>query len=126
METPGKAGLLILAVSLLLQGSALHSQHNIIYRNHHLHQVLVNPATAGSEYIPVVALSYRKQWLGMDHSPFQLLASTSLRVGNYDFYNPRMMINRSHFRNRKRIGLGMGIYADQNGPVGTRGIRGSS
>ena len=84
--------------------------------------MLVNPATAGIEYIPVVALSFRKQWPGLDQSPYHLNASASLRVGNYDFYNPKMMINRSHFRNRERIGLGMGMYADQNGPQGNRGI----
>ena len=98
------------------------SQHNIIYRNHHLHQVLVNPATAGSEFIPVAALSYRKQWVGVSHSPFSLIASTSMRIGNFDFYNPKMMINKSNFRSRERMGIGLGIYADQNGPLGIRGI----
>jgi type IX secretion system PorP/SprF family membrane protein len=100
----------------------LRAQHNFIYRNNHIHRVMVNPATAGSEFIPVAALSYQKQWLGIQNSPSTLLASTSLRIGNFDFYNPRMMINHSRMRTRERIGLGIGIYADRNGPLAFRGL----
>jgi len=112
----------ILSISLLLLSSLLFAQHNIVYRDHHLHQVLVNPATAGSEYIPTAAISYRKQWAGISNSPFSLIASSSLRLGNFDFYNPKMMINKSHFKSHERMGLGVGLYADQNGPVGSKGI----
>lgn len=119
-----KPALLCLLTVLVLSFCApLSAQHNIIYRDHHLHQVLVNPATAGSEYIPVAALSYQKQWLGINPSPFTLLASASLRMkGNLDFYNPRMMVNKSPFRYRERMGLGVGLYSDQNGPVASRGF----
>ena len=100
----------------------LRAQHNFIYRNHQIHQVMVNPATAGSEFVPVAALSFQKQWLGIQHAPSTLLASTSLRLGNVDFYNPKMMINRSRMKTSERIGLGLGIYADQNGPMASRGL----
>ncbi|MCP4310361.1 MAG: type IX secretion system membrane protein PorP/SprF [Bacteroidetes bacterium] len=109
-------------VLLLFQPLLLTAQHNIIYRNHHIHPVMVNPATAGSEFIPVAALSYHKQWLGINQSPSTLLASTSLRMGNFDYYNPKMMINNSRLKAKERIGLGFGIYADQNGQVGSRGL----
>jgi len=100
----------------------LSAQDNIVYRNNHLHQVMMNPATAGSEFIPVAVVSYQKQWLGIDHSPAALLASASLRIGNFDFYNPQMMINTSRIRTREKIGLGFGIYTDQNGPAMNRGL----
>lgn len=100
----------------------LEAQHNQIYRNHHLHQVFMNPATSGSEYFPVAVLSFQKQWLGIPHSPGTLLASTSLRMGNFDFYNPKMFLNTSGIKSRERIGLGIGLYSDQNGPLTSRGL----
>lgn len=112
----------ILLILLILWSIPLAAQHNIIYRFNHIHQEMINPATAGSEFIPVAALTYQKQWLGINHSPSTLLASTSLRIGNYDFYNPKMMINKSSLKTQERIGLGIGLYADQNGPVASRGI----
>jgi len=83
---------------------------------------MVNPATAGSAFVPVAALSFQRQWLGINQSPSTLLASTSLRVGNFDFYDPRMMINNSLIKSKDQIGLGLGIYADQNGPLDSRGL----
>jgi type IX secretion system PorP/SprF family membrane protein len=109
-------------ILLFLAHNPLKAQHNIIYRFHHMHQEMINPATAGSEYIPVAALSYHKQWLGISQSPSTLLASTSLRIGNFDFYNPKMMINSSRIKTQERIGLGFGLYADQSGPLGSRGL----
>lgn len=114
----------IIAVTILVTGSAgeLIAQHNILYRSHLLHQVLVNPATAGSEFIPVAALSYQKQWLGINRSPHTLVSSTSLRIGNFDFYNPKMFINKSKLRSKERIGIGGAVYSDRNGPISMRGI----
>lgn len=115
--------LLLFLLLLFIQGlTQLSAQHNIIYRYNHLHQEMINPATAGSEFIPVAALTYNKQWLGINQSPSTLLASTSLRIGNFDFYNPKMMINKSRLKTQERIGLGLGFYADQNGPVASRGF----
>lgn len=110
-------GILLLAGSIQMEG-----QSNNIYRNHKLHQVFVNPATAGSEFFPVAALSYQKQWLGINLSPATLLASTSLRIGNFDFYDPKMFINKSKLKTVERIGFGVGFYSDKNGPVINRGL----
>lgn len=112
----------ILLAALPLLGSPVFAQHNIVYRDHHLHPVFINPAVSGSEIFPVAALSYQKQWAGINSSPYSLLASTSLRLGNFDFYNPKMMVNNTGFRSHERMGLGVGLYADQNGPVGSKGI----
>lgn len=113
---------ILFTLILYASGYSISAQHNYIYRNHHLHQVLVNPATAGSEFIPVAALTYQKQWLGINQSPSTLLASTSLRLGNFDFYNPKMMVNKSKLKSQERIGFGFGLYSDQNGPVSSRGL----
>jgi type IX secretion system PorP/SprF family membrane protein len=119
MKSPHRHFLLFL---LLLGSIPLSAQHNIIYRFHHLHQEMINPATAGSEFIPVAALSYYKQWLGINQSPSTILASTSLRMGNFNFYNPKMMINTSKMKSQERVGMGFGFYADQNGPISSRGL----
>lgn len=110
-------GLILFAGNLVLE-----AQHNIIYRHHHLHRVFTNPATSGSEFFPVAALTYQKQWLGINQSPGTILASTSLRMGNFDFYNPKMFINKSSLKTKERIGLGIGLYSDRNGPMISRGL----
>jgi type IX secretion system PorP/SprF family membrane protein len=100
----------------------LASQENILFRYHYLHPVMLNPAIAGSEFFPVASLTYHKQWIGIHQSPQTMLASTSLRIGNFDFYNPRKMINTSNLRTRERIGLGLCLFSDRNGPAVQRGI----
>lgn len=122
MKAPRNRILFFLFILLIGGSSPLSAQHNIIYRFNHLHQEMINPATAGSEFIPVAALSYQKQWLGINQSPSTLLASTSLRIGNFDFYNPKMMVNKSRLKTQERIGLGIGFYTDQNGPLASRGF----
>lgn len=116
--------LIIITFAILITGSAgkLMAQHNVVYRNHLLHNILVNPATAGSEFIPVAGLSCQKQWLGIDHSPHTLVSSASLRIGNFDFYNPKMFINKSNLKSRERIGIGGAVYSDRNGPMAMRGV----
>jgi len=112
----------VLVLLLIRAVIPLSAQHNIIYRNHQIHQVMVNPATAGSAFVPVAVLSFQKQWLGINQSPSTLIASTSLRIGNLDFYDPKMMINNPLIKSKDQIGLGFGIYSDQNGPLASRGL----
>lgn len=122
MKAPHKTILLFLFILLIRGNGPLYGQHNYIYRFNQLHQEMINPATAGSEFIPVAAITYQKQWLGISHSPSTLLASTSLRIGNFDFYNPKMMVNKSKLKSQERIGMGIGFYTDQNGPLSSRGF----
>jgi len=114
---------IFIAGFILITSSALTlAQMNHVYRNNHLHQVFINPATSGSEFFPVAALSYQKQWLGINQSPGTLLASTSLRIGNFDFYDPKMFINTTNLKAKERVGLGAGLYSDRNGPLINRGF----
>ena len=113
--------LLLLIVLVHFPGEAV-SQDNVKYRFHYLHPDLINPAITGSGYIPRACISYQKQWLGIAQSPQTMLASGSIRIGNFDFYNPRQMINTSNLRSRERIGLGLSLFSDRNGPATSRGI----
>ncbi len=106
----------------LLPSPEVASQDNILYRYHYLHQGLLNPAVTGSEYFPQASLTYQKQWVGIPQSPQTLLASTSMRIGNFGYYNPKKLINTSNLKSRERIGLGLSIYSDRNGPSVERGI----
>jgi len=114
--------LLLFLSTGLLAGIDCNAQNNIIYRHHFLNHIFVNPAMSGSEFFPVINLSYNKQWLGINQSPQTMIASTSLRLGNFDFYNPKKFINKTGLKTGERIGMGAGIYFDHNGPLSTSGI----
>lgn len=116
-----KALLLFYSVVFLISVDVV-SQDNIIYRYHYLHQGLLNPAVTGSEYFPQASLTYQKQWVGIPQSPQTMLASASMRIGNFGYYNPKKLINTSNLKSRERIGLGLSIFSDRNGPSIERGI----
>lgn len=116
-----KAILLSFGVVLLFTIQSI-SQDNVLYRYHYLHQGLLNPAVTGSEFFPVANLTFHKQWAGFPQSPFTLVASTSVRIGNFDFYNPQKLINTTNLRTRERIGIGFALYSDRNGPLIDRGF----
>ena len=117
-----KTILLCSCAGLLFNGSLL-SQDNIIYRYHYLHRGLINPAVTGSEFFPLANLTYHKQWAGIAQSPYAMIASASVRIGNFDFYNPTKHINTTNLRTRERIGIGFAIYSDRNGPALERGFQ---
>ncbi len=100
-------------------------QDHVTMRFSLLHPELLNPAIAGSAYVPQACLSYMKQWVGIPQSPRTLMASASIRIGNYDFYNPRQLIHSSGLKSRERVGLGIAIFSDSNGPVVSRGFYGT-
>jgi len=112
----------LLMIAFFLSHGMLAAQNDVIYRQNIIHPTLLNPAITGSEYHPVAALSYQKQWLGIPQSPYSMLASASVRIGNFDFYNPRKLINTSNLKSRERIGLGLTVFGDLNGPASQRGI----
>jgi hypothetical protein len=100
--------LILLLFPLII--SDLNGQSANIFRNYYLNQQLINPATAGSEFYPVVNLSFTKQWLGFDNSPTMQMIGTSLRMGNFDFYNPKMFLNKTNLKAYEKIGMGLVIY----------------
>ncbi len=118
----GKRVILLVSWLVFLCPPRLSCQDNQIYRFHDLHPLLLNPAVTGSEFLPVASLSYRKQWAGFPGSPTTMLASGTFRIGEFDFYNPQKMVNTSNLRSRERIGLGIALHSDINGPAIRRGF----
>jgi len=108
-----KAVCISLALSLCLNGFC----QSYITRNESLIQpLLINPATCGADYIPKATLSYQKQWLSIPQAPSSFYFAGEIRLGKFDFYNPRMYINDTKFKSLERVGLGAGLYSDNNGP----------
>ncbi len=107
---------------VLISSVKVASQDNILYRYHFLHPGLLNPAVTGSEYFPMANITYHKQWAGIPQSPQTMLASASVRIGNFDYYNPKKLINTTNLKSRERVGLGLSLYSDRNGPSIERGV----
>ncbi|MCK5137594.1 MAG: type IX secretion system membrane protein PorP/SprF [Bacteroidales bacterium] len=114
--------LLHILIPIVLLTREVAAQDNVMYRYHYLHQTLLNPAVVGSEFFSVANLTYQKQWVGIQQSPQTMLASTSLRIGNFGFYNPRKLVNTSNIKTRERVGVGLTLFSDRNGPAVQRGI----
>jgi type IX secretion system PorP/SprF family membrane protein len=112
-------------VSLVLAGSGmdLSAQPFLRSEKQYLNPVIVNPAIAGSEFDPVLNISASKTWLGITGSPSTQMLSTSLRIGNFDFYNPKMFLNKTQLKAYEKIGLGLVVYNNQEGPVSNRGAQ---
>lgn len=98
-----------------------HAQTNAHYRNYLLHPYTVNPAITGSEFFPVIVTSFSKQWAVISNSPGTQLISGSFRMGNFDFYNPKMFVNKTQLKAYERVGAGFTLFNDSEGPVSNRG-----
>jgi type IX secretion system PorP/SprF family membrane protein len=113
---------LLLSLQILIIPGKILCQDDVIYRSAFIHPAILNPAITGSEFYTIAGLSYQKQWVGINGSPGSMLASASVRIGNFDFYNPQKLINTTHIRSRERIGLGLSLFSDRNGPALQRGF----
>ncbi len=111
----------IIAFLVFLHCVSLFSQENSIYDNDYLTPFITNPACTGAEYYPVVDLSAKKQWLGFTESPSTYLLSGTFRIGTYDFYNPKGLVNKGPFKIKDRFGLGAAVFQDNNGPLVNNG-----
>jgi type IX secretion system PorP/SprF family membrane protein len=91
-------------------------QEASVFSNYYLSPFIVNPAFTGSSYYPQAVLSTRKQWVGIPDSPGTILLSGNYRIGTYDFYDPKGFVNKGTLKLKDRIGLGVALYRDKNGP----------
>ena len=106
-----------LLVVLVLGCLSVFSQENSIYINDYLAPYMTNPACTGAEYYPVANLSVKKQWLGFSGSPNTFVFAGNFRIGSFDFYNPKGLVNKGRFKSKNRVGLGMAIFQDNDGPI---------
>ena len=92
------------------------AQSYITKNENYIEPILINPAIAGADFIPKVTLSYNKQWMNINQSPSNFFLSGQMRLGKFDYYDPQMLINETKFKSLERVGLGAGLYMDNNGP----------
>jgi type IX secretion system PorP/SprF family membrane protein len=95
---------------------ALYSQETSIFNNYYLSPFIINPAITGSEYYPMATLSAKKQWVGIADAPATYVLTGNYRIGSYDFYDPKGFVNKGPLKLKDRVGLGVALYKDHNGP----------
>ena len=96
---------------------SLNSQISPFYDKYYNYEYAINPAITGRDYYPVVNLSHKKYWIGTKGSPYTICLGGAMRLGNFNFYNPSMMLNKSRFLAKERTGLGGFIMHEKDGPL---------
>ena len=97
--------------------SALFSQTSPLYSKYINYEQFINPAITGRDKSPFIALSHKQYWFGVDGSPYSTCLGASMRLGTFDFYNPHMMLNRTNFFSRGRMGFGAMFMQEKDGPL---------
>lgn len=106
----------LIIILVIIPFSAI-SQVSPLYSKHYNYEQFINPAITGRDKSPTVNLSHKQYWLGTKDSPYSTCLGGSMRLGTFDFYNPRMMLNRTKFFSRGRMGFGGMIMQEKDGPL---------
>jgi len=82
----------------------------------------LNPAASGLNGSFISQVSVSKKWLGINGSPSTQILSNSIRLGEEGFYDENMFLNRPLFNLAKRVGIGLTIFNESNGPLYHTGL----
>jgi len=93
------------------------AQVSPLYTKHYNYEQFVNPAITGRDRYPLVNISHKRNWIGTKNAPSTTCAGGSFRLGEFDFYTPTMMLNKTNFVSKDRMGFGGLLINEQNGPV---------
>ncbi len=107
--------LIIHVVIFVFSISILKSQSFIKYDRFYLNDFEYNPAIAGLENKLAVFFSAKKSWLGVKNSPSTQSLLIHTNTSKIGFNNPKDFISNKS----KKIGLGLSLYNDKNGPLST-------
>ena len=108
---------------LLCLFNTLIAQEWSVYQNYSSNSFYnINPAAAGFDGAFISQLSASKQWLGITGSPAAQVFSNSVRLGDEDFFDPSLLINRPFFNVAPRVGLGLTIFNESSGPLRHTGM----
>jgi len=91
--------------------------NNSFYLKHDIYEYAINPAVTGRDYYPMISFSQKKYWLGTNDSPSITSIGGVLRMGVYNFYTPKMLLNKSTIASRSRMGAGVFLMREQDGPM---------
>jgi type IX secretion system PorP/SprF family membrane protein len=101
----------------------LPAQDLSLYRNYLSNNLYnINPAAAGFDGAFISDLTVSKKWIGMNGSPSGQVFSNSLRLGDEEFYDPNMLLNRPFFHFAPRVGVGLTVFNESSGPLRHTGM----
>jgi type IX secretion system PorP/SprF family membrane protein len=107
----------ILAILLFTNGIAFNQEINQLknYLSNSLYNI--NPAAAGYEGGFVSQVSYSKDWTGLPGSPECQVLSNSIRLGEEEFYDPKMFKTKPFINYSNHASLGFTLYNETEGPL---------
>lgn len=114
--------LLIIVIFTVFLPYNIFCQYSPVYNHYFDNEFILNPAFTGRNYYPVVNAGIRKQWAGIDNTPATSFAGANFRLGSYNFYTPKMMLNKSKFESKERLGFGGYLFHDKDGPLQTNSL----
>ena len=112
-----KIGLFILTGLFVLICRPLLSQVSPLYSMNYEYGQFINPAITGAQKTPIIDISRQQYWIGNPQSPNTTCAAFSARLGAFNFYDPRMLLNRSNIFSSGRMGVGGLIMQSNDGPL---------
>lgn len=107
----------ILLFIVVSQSDYSSGQISPLYERHVNFEQFINPAITGRDHYPFLNISHKNYWLNKENSPYSFALGGSMRLGKYDFYTPRMMLNKSGMFSRRRMGFGSMLMYESNGPL---------
>jgi type IX secretion system PorP/SprF family membrane protein len=115
--------ILILIILVTIEQSIL-AQQEPTYSQYMFNVFLLNPAAAGADGSTSISLTGREQWVGWPGTPKTHSLSAQTRVLKNSFIAKALSL-RKKFSKRSssgRIGLGVHVYNDINGPMVRSGL----
>jgi type IX secretion system PorP/SprF family membrane protein len=101
----------------------LSAQEYSLYRNYLFNNFYnLNPAACGYDGAFISQVSSSKKWLGINGSPSSQVFGNSIRLGEEEFYDPNMHLNRPFINLAKRVGLGFTVFNETSGPLRHTGL----
>jgi type IX secretion system PorP/SprF family membrane protein len=101
----------------------VHSQDYSFYSNYQTNNFFnLNSAAAGFDGAFISQISVSTKWMGLADAPTCQVFSNSIRLGEEEFYDPNKFVNRPFINLANRVGLGLTLYNESNGPVRHTGI----
>jgi type IX secretion system PorP/SprF family membrane protein len=108
---------LLPAILSLIFSQAVEAQLSPIYSKHYIYEQFINPAISGRDLSPVINMSHKQFWIGSKNSPTSTGFGASARLGTFNFYKSRQMLNRSSYKSQGRMGVGALMIAEKDGPL---------
>src|SRR5208283_2242565 len=82
----------------------------------------IDPAAAGFNGGFISQLSYSKNWTNLPGSPECQILSNSIRLGEEEFYDPKMFKTKPMINLSNHASLGVTVFNETEGPLQHTGI----